>query len=66
MIPAILSVIIFIFTEDMRNPMVLVDRFTLCMVIIAAFNLLLAFLTRNRKDEDEKEEEEKDYDIAVA
>jgi hypothetical protein len=58
LIPAILSVIIFIFTEDMRNPMVLKDRYTLLMVIIALATILLAFLSRNKKEEKEEEERE--------
>ena len=58
LIPAILSVIIFIFTEDMRNPMVLKDRYTLLMVIIALATILLAFLSRNKKEEKEEEEKE--------
>ena len=58
LIPALLSVIIFIFTEDMRNPMVLKDRYTLLMVIIALSTILLAFFSRNKKEEKEEEEEE--------
>ena len=58
LIPALLSVIIFIFTEDMRNPMVLKDRYTLLMVIIALATILLAFLSRNKKEEKEEEEKE--------
>ena len=58
LIPALLSVIIFIFTEDMRNPMVLKDRYTLLMVIIALATILLAFLSRNKKEEKEEEERE--------
>ncbi len=63
-IPAVLAVIIFILTEDMRNPMILTDRYTIYMVIIALLDLLLAFLTRNKKKEDE--EEEREYDTAIA
>ena len=58
LIPALLSVIIFIFTEDMRNPMVLKDRYTLLMVIIALATILLAFFSRNKKEEKEEEEKE--------
>ena len=58
LIPALLSVIIFIFTEDMRNPMVLKDRYTLLMVIIALATILLAFFSRNKKEEKEEEERE--------
>ena len=58
LIPALLSVIIFIFTEDMRNPMDLKDRYTLLMVIIALATILLAFFSRNKKEEKEEEERE--------
>ena len=58
LIPALLSVIIFIFTEDMRNPMVLKDRYTLLMVIIALSTILLAFLSRKKKEEKEEEKKE--------
>ena len=55
LLPAILSVIAFILTEDMRNPMILVDRWTLLMVIIAVVQILVAFFS---KKETEKSEEE--------
>ncbi len=55
LLPAILSVIVFILTEDMRNPMILVDRWTLLMVIIAVVQILVAFFS---KKETEKPEEE--------
>ena len=58
LIPMIASVVAFILTEDMRNLMVLKDRFTIPMIVIALFELVLAFITRNRKYEEEKEEEE--------
>ncbi len=56
LVPAILSVVIFLLTEDMRNRMILTDRYTLLMILIAAICLVLAYLTRNRKDEDENEQ----------
>lgn len=54
LIPAILSVIVFIRTEDMRLPMVYTDRYTLLMVIILVVSLLLAIVTRNKKEEKEE------------
>ncbi len=56
-IPALLSIIAFLLTEDMRLKMALIDRWTLLMVIILIVNIILAFLTRNRKKEEEEEEE---------
>ena len=57
LIPAITSVIAFILTENMRNPMVLTDKWTIMMIIILLVNAVLAFLTRNKKDDEEEEEE---------
>ncbi len=54
LIPAILSVIVFIRTEDMRLPMVYTDRYTLLMIIILVVSLLLAIVTRNKKEEKEE------------
>ena len=56
LIPAIGSVIFFILTEDMRNPMILTDKYTLAMVVILLVNFLLAYLTRNKKKDDDNEE----------
>ena len=57
MIPAIASVLVFLFTEDMRNRMVMVDRWTLLMVVLLAVNMLAAYFTRNKDDEEEEAEE---------
>ena len=56
-LPAIGAVIAFILTEDMRLPMILVDKWTLLMLIILAVNLILAFLTRNKDKEKDEEKE---------
>ena len=58
LVPMIASIIAFILTEDMRNVMVLKDRYTITMIVIALFELVLAFITRNRKEEKEEEEED--------
>ncbi|MBQ6372507.1 MAG: hypothetical protein IJJ22_05245, partial [Oscillospiraceae bacterium] len=57
-IPAVVAVITFILTEDMRNPMVFVDKWTILMAIYAVAGLLLAYFTRNKKDEEKEEEEQ--------
>jgi len=57
LLPAILAIVIFILTEDMRNPMILTDRYTFLMIIIAVADLLLAYLSRNKKKEKQEEEE---------
>jgi NADH:ubiquinone oxidoreductase subunit 3 (subunit A) len=56
-IPAVASVIIFILTENMKNPMILVDRWTLLMIVLLIVEILLAFFSRKKKD-DEKDDEE--------
>ena len=57
-IPAVVAVITFLLTEDMRNPMVFVDKWTILMAIYAVAELLLAYFTRNKKDEEKEEEEQ--------
>ncbi|MBR4462593.1 MAG: hypothetical protein IKS51_08450 [Erysipelotrichaceae bacterium] len=54
LVPAIVSVIVFLLTEDMRLPMVLIDRYTLLMILILLISLALALITRNRKDKEEE------------
>ena len=49
LIPAIASVILFILTENMNNPMRLTDKWTIWMVVLALINIALAYLTRNQK-----------------
>ena len=55
--PAILSVLLFLMTEDIRLPMVLVDKWTLPMIIILIISIILAYLTKNKKKEENEEED---------
>ena len=55
LIPAIGAIIAFILTEDMRLPMVLVDKWTLLMVIIALVQVVDAFLCKKKKVEPEEQ-----------
>lgn len=49
--------ILFIFTEDMRLPMGLIDRYTLGMLIMTIIQLfILFFFRRNQEKEDEEDE----------
>ena len=59
-IPAVVAVITFILTEDMSNPMVLVDQWTLLMVAILVVDVVIGIFTkRSTKDvEDEKQNEQ--------
>ena len=53
---AIVSLIVFIFTEDMTLPMKLVDEWTIWMIIILAAALLLALISRKVTEEIEETE----------
>ena len=56
LIPAIVSVIVFIITEDLTQRMELVDSYTLLMILILLVEAVIAFFARKTKDEDEKEQ----------
>ena len=56
-IPAVIAVIVFILTEDIRLPMIIVDRWTWLMIVILLVNLAVTYLTKYRvKREDEEDE----------
>ena len=55
LVPAILSVIAFLLTENMRNPMILVDRWTLLMVIIAVVQVLVMMLSKKKTEDNTQE-----------
>ncbi len=46
LIPAIASIVIFILTEDLSQPMVLADRWTALMAVLLAVTALLAILSK--------------------
>ena len=54
-IPAVVAVVVFILTENMRLPMVLVDRWTILMVIIGLVQIVVALLSKKKKEEPEEE-----------
>jgi len=56
LLPAVLAVMMFILTEDMSLPMVLVDKWTIPMVLIFVISVVLAGLTQNKKKDEEEEE----------
>jgi C4-dicarboxylate transporter len=56
LVPAVGSIITFILTENMKNPMVLTDKWTFLMVVMALANVVLAFLSRKTKKDNEEEE----------
>ena len=55
-LPAVFSVILFILTENMRNPMVLVDSWTPVMLAFLAANCLLILVSSLRDNRENKTE----------
>ncbi|MBR3227213.1 MAG: InlB B-repeat-containing protein, partial [Erysipelotrichaceae bacterium] len=55
LLPTIVSWFAFFLTEDMRNPMVLIDRYTIIMLVIMIITMVMAYITRNRKDTKEED-----------
>ncbi len=58
LIVAIISIIVFILTEDMRLPMEWVDEYTIWMIILFIIEIILAFLSRKTRPDDEEGDEE--------
>ena len=58
LIPGIGGIVAFILTENMRNQMTLVDKWTILMVVILAVAVVLAIVTRNKKKDDEDQDPE--------
>lgn len=55
----IISVVVFILTENMKLPMVLVDKWTILMIILALLNVVTLYFGRKwHKDDDDDEEQE--------
>ncbi len=64
LIPAIAAIVTFIFTEDMTQKMVLIDKWTLLMVVYLIADLLLAFFAKTKKEEpDDDDDDEDDQDV---
>ena len=54
LIPALTAIIVFIFTENMANPMVFTDKFTPIMIIIAVVQAVVCLLSiKSEKEEDQ-------------
>ena len=48
-VPAVLSLAVFVMTEDLTTHMVLTDRYSVYMAVITAVAVLFAVLTRHKK-----------------
>lgn len=60
-VTAVVSLIVFIITEDMSLPMAMTDKWTLLMVILLAFEGLftaIMYITRNNKKDDDIEKQD--------
>jgi len=56
LVPGIGAIIVFLLTEDMRLPMVMVDNWTLLMVAIAVLQIVVALFSGKKVTEIENEE----------
>ena len=57
-IDAILAVVVFILTENISLPMVLVDKWTVLMVLFGLISIVSTYFARKWHEEDEDEDEE--------
>ena len=55
---ALLSIVVFFLTEDMSLPMVIVDKWTIVMVIILVVNIVEFYFGRKWHEPEEDEEDE--------
>ena len=55
-IPALIAIIVFIFTEDMTLPMIFVDKWTILHVVIALVQVVVMVLCKKKKDENGEDE----------
>lgn len=55
-IPALLAIIVFIFTEDMTLPMIFIDKWTILHVIITLVQIVVMVLCKKKKDENDEDE----------
>ena len=55
-IPALIAIIVFIFTEDMTLPMIFVDKWTILHVVIALVQVVVMVLCKKKKNENDEDE----------
>ena len=58
-LPVILAVITFIWKENMRNPLIFIDRWTILMLLYMVINITLAVFAVKKREEKEEMQEEK-------
>ena len=57
-IDAILAVVVFILTENLAHDMVLVDKWTVLMVLFGLISIVSTYFARKWHEEDEDEDEQ--------
>ena len=57
LITAVAAVIAFVLTENMKLPMIMVDRWTLLMAVIAVLQLIVAVMSKKQKESQDEEDE---------
>ena len=55
-IPAAAALILFVLTENMRNPMVLTDRWTILMAVILMIQAVVAYIDKKSEDDNDDDE----------
>ena len=55
-IDALLSIVVFVLTENMKQPMVLVDKWTMLMILFTLISIVSFAFGRKYHEEDEKAE----------
>jgi len=58
LIPGIGSIILFVLTQDLTQPMVIFDWWSIVFAIAAIINIVLAVVTRKKSDDDDEEEQQ--------
>ena len=58
LIPAIGAVVAFFLTEDLSSKMVMTDKWTLLMIIIAAVQIAVMIIAKNKKEDAEGAQEQ--------
>ena len=56
LIPAIGAIILFILTQDMSQPMVIFDWWSIVFAIIAGVNIILLIASHKKKEDDDEDD----------
>ena len=52
----IISIIIFILTEDMNLPMILTDKWTLCMILLLIIEVVNIWIVKKQSQREEEDD----------